>query len=82
VLQRSWSGEAVAYDPASGSTHYLDSVAAAVLACLGEQPASVASIARSLLSQFDGESEADVLAAVREALAKLRQMGLIQPADV
>jgi PqqD family protein of HPr-rel-A system len=82
ILQRTWDGEAVIYDPVAGSTHYLDSISAAVLGSLSTEPASAESIARSLLADFNADSVADVLAAVQAALAKLRQMGLIQPADV
>jgi PqqD family protein of HPr-rel-A system len=82
MLRRDWDDEAVIYDVIAGTTHFIDSVAAAVLGCLSAQPVAAASIARSLLPQFEPESEADLLAAVRESLAKLQQMGLIQPVDV
>lgn len=82
MLRRIWDGEAVVYDPVSGSTHYLDSVAAAVLDRLSARPASAASVSRSLLAEFNADCEADMLAAVQDALAKLRQMDLIQSADV
>ncbi len=82
ALRRTWDGEAVVYDPVSGSTHYLDPVAAAVVGRLSASPASAASVSRSLLSEFDAGGEADLLAAVQDALAKLRQMDLIEPADV
>lgn len=81
-LQRLWDGEAVIYDPRSGSTHYLDSVALAVLDRLRVEPASADEIARALCTELDAESEIDVLAAVRKTLANLRQMDLIRPADV
>ena len=81
-LQRDWDDEAVIYDPLSGSTHYLDSVAAAVLQRLRDESATSEAIAGSLCAEFEVDSEVDLLATLREALAKLQQMGLIRPADV
>jgi PqqD family protein of HPr-rel-A system len=81
MLQRVWDGEAVIYDPFAGSTHHLDSFTTAVLGCLSSEPASAESIALCLSAELDAGSQADILAAVQEALAKLRQMDLIQPAD-
>lgn len=80
-LRREWDGEAVIYDPLAGDTHYLDSIAAVVLDHLRAKPASAETLARLLGPGFEADSEADVLAAVQEALAKLRQMDLIRPAD-
>lgn len=80
-VHREWDGEAVVYDPLSGSTHYLDSISVAVLDRLRAEPASAEEVTRALCTEFDADSEIDVLAAVRETLANLRQMDLIRPAD-
>ena len=81
-VSRSWDGEAVVYRPLTGDTHFLEIVSASVLMHVGDEPASGATIAASLLADFEADSEADVLAAAQAALAKLHEMGLIRPADV
>jgi PqqD family protein of HPr-rel-A system len=77
-MQRTWGDETVVYDPLAGSTHLLDPVAVAVLDALSVGCGSVTSITQSLLTEFEADSEADVLAAVQVALAKLRDIGLVQ----
>ena len=81
-LTCSWDGEAVVYRPLTGDTHFLEILSASVLMHVGDEPASGATIAASLLADFEADSEADVLAAAQAALAKLHELGLIRPADV
>lgn len=78
LMHRTWGDETVVYDPLSGNTHFLDPVAAAVLAHLGTSDASTAVITDSLLTEFGAENEEDVLAAVSAALARLRDIGLVR----
>ena len=63
------------------STHLLDPVAAAVLNHLSASDAPAMAIAESLLAEFNASSEEDVLAAVRAALARLRDIGLVRSTD-
>lgn len=80
-MQRNWGNETVVYDPPSGDTHLLDPVAAAILDRLRTSDASATAIAESLLAEFNADSEEDVLAAVQAALAKLRDIGLVQSTE-
>ncbi len=81
LMQRTWGDETVVYDPLSGNTHLLDPVAAAVLDHLGDSEATATAIAEPLLAEFGAESEEDVLAVVRAALARLRDIGLVRSID-
>jgi PqqD family protein of HPr-rel-A system len=77
-MYRTWGDETVVYDPLSGNTHLIDPVAAAVLDHLARSSGSVTALAGLLLGEFDADCEADVLAAVHAALAKLRDIGLVR----
>ena len=81
LMQRTWGNEVVVYDPRSGNTHLLDPVATAVLQHLNVSDRSAAAIAECLLTEFEADSEEDVLAAVHAALAKLQEIGLVQSAE-
>jgi PqqD family protein of HPr-rel-A system len=81
LMHRTWGDETVVYEPLSGNTHLLDPVAAAVLDHLGASDATATAIAESLLAEFGAESGDDVLAAVRAALARLRDIGLVRSTD-
>ena len=81
LMQRTWGDEAAVYDPLSGSTHLVDIVAVSVLDHLNASDASAAAIAEPLLTEFGAESKEDVLAAVRAALASLRDIGLVRPTE-
>lgn len=78
LMQRTWGDETVVYDPLSGNTYLLDSIAAAVLDHLSAGAASACEIADVFLGEFETDSEEDALAAARAALASLRDIGLVR----
>lgn len=75
---RRWDDETVVYDSQPGSTHLLDPVSSAVFNHLIGREGSTLEIAEALAADFDANAEEEVLEAVRGALAKLRDAGLIQ----
>ena len=75
LIVRVWQDLAVCYDNESGDTIFLDEVGTAILERLGADPADL----EALLSWLDGQFEPaqDLADLARQALARLRDLGLI-----
>ena len=77
--RRDWDGEAVVYDDASGDTHKLAPLPAAVLSILQAHPATVHELCDELAPYVEGEAAAagSLLGHVSGALTELERQGLI-----
>ncbi len=79
ILQRTWGGETVVYHSGSGGTHLIDAGAQAVLASLGEAPASAPELYDRLEMASAAESREQALSYVERILEALYRLGLIEP---
>ena len=78
-LLRTWEGEAVAFDAASGDTHYLRPLTLALYETCGAQPGpDIDTIATRAAASLGVDVTPDFLSAVREGLDGLRRIGLLQ----
>lgn len=79
---RYWSDEAVIYDLSSGSTHLLEPLSTELLRRLEAGPKTSDELAAALTADFDFSAEDDVPALTATALAKLRELGVIDVVPV
>ncbi|MFP5382054.1 MAG: HPr-rel-A system PqqD family peptide chaperone [Gammaproteobacteria bacterium] len=78
-LLRTWEDEAVAFDAASGDTHYLRPLTLALYETCRAQPGLDANtIAARTATSLNVDVTPDFLSAVREGLDGLRRIGLLQ----
>jgi len=68
--------EEVAFDPASGDTHFLDSVASDILRILQEAK-NIDELASSLASEYDADSN-EIKSDISPFLAELAEKGIIK----
>jgi PqqD family protein of HPr-rel-A system len=79
---RCWQGDFVVYNPLSGDTHIFDIVAGTALEAVAAGPTSSAAVCRRVASLLDVPNDEQVAANVDVILARLDDLGLIEPADV
>lgn len=80
-LLKSWGDEAVVYDTASGDTHYLKPPTLALYQiCLDQPGLTPAELAAALAARLDVAAGPQLQALTEDALASLRQTGLLKPA--
>lgn len=80
LVVRIWQDRAVCYDTASGDTIFFDEVGSAILDRLGAGPADLKTLLAWLEDQF--EPELDLTDLSFQALARLRDLGLISESPV
>ena len=76
--RRDWDGEAVVYDDASGDTHRLAPLPAAILAVLQTHPATAYELCDRLAPDVEGVAAGSLLGHVSSALTELERLGLIK----
>ena len=81
-MLRVWAGEAAAYDTLSGNSHLLEPLFTELLRRLEAGPKTSDELAAALAADFDFAPEDDVPALTAGALAKLRELGMIDLALV
>ena len=79
ILQHTWDGETVVYHTGSGGTHLIDAGAQAVLASLGEAPASAQVLYDRLEMATAAESREQAMPYLERVLEALYRLGLIEP---
>ena len=79
---RSWVDEIVAYDLLSGHTHLLEPLSTELLRRLEAGPKTTDELAAALTADFDFAPEDDVPALTADALAKLRELGMVDAVPV
>lgn len=78
-LLQTWGDEAVAFDAASGDTHYLAPFTRRLYETCRDHPGLTAAMLADLLAeQLAVTPDTDFLNAVDEALASLRRIGLLR----
>ncbi len=82
VVTRVWSNESVAYDTRTGDTHLLEPLSTELLRRLESGPKTSDELAAALAADFEFAPEDDVPALTANALAKLRELGMIDVAPV
>jgi len=78
---RYWDGDYVVYNPLNGSTHVLDIVAGEVLKAINAGRGQRSELCRLVAEFLDVRNDASVADHVREILAQLDDLGLIEPAN-
>ena len=78
-LFRTWGQEAVAFDSASGDTHFLQPLTLALYQTYGQNPGlSEAGIVDLLSTRMSVRADRDFLQRANEALTGLQRIGLLQ----
>jgi PqqD family protein of HPr-rel-A system len=77
---REWDAEYVVYHENSGDTHRLNAVGARALKCLIDRPMAVPELTGRVADELGLARSADFSATIDDLLARLRDLGLIEPA--
>ena len=78
---RYWDGDYVVYNPLTGSTHVLDIVSGKVLEAISAGRGQPSDLCRSIAEFLEVPNDDAVAENVREILAQLDELGLIEPAN-
>jgi PqqD family protein of HPr-rel-A system len=78
LLWRQWIDETIVYNPASGNTHVIGPVATKILRRLEQQPSTASQLAESIASEFDVESDQEVVEHVERLVSNLEELGLVK----
>ena len=76
-----WEGEYIVFNPFSGKTHYLDTVASRVLMAVLQGPSSIEDVSRGVAGFLEVDDGRELRGLVAETLARLDELGLIEPAS-
>lgn len=81
LVSRQWTGEdeAVVYSPRSGDVHLLNAAAHALLLAVSAEPQSSEQLAAHLADAAGRPADDELRLAVDESLARLDELGLIEP---
>lgn len=79
---RAWADEAVVYDALTGDTHLLEPLSTELLRRLEAGPKTSDELAAALAADFEFAPEDDVPALTAGALAKLRELGMVDAVPV
>ena len=76
----SWDEDHIVFNAASGQTHILNELGAAVLHLLGENSLNRTEIGQRIVAQYEGlVLDTELSAAIEALLANLDTLGLIEP---
>lgn len=78
---RYWEGDYVVYNPLSGSTHVLDVVAGELLKSIAADRGRLTQLHQRIADFLEVPNDASVAESVREILAQLDELGLIEQID-
>ena len=81
-VTRIWSDEAIAYNSLTGDTHLLEPLSTELLRRLDSGPKTSDELAAALAADFDFAPEDDVPTLTANALAKLRELGMVDAVPV
>jgi PqqD family protein of HPr-rel-A system len=73
--------EWVVFEAASGDTHHLDTIAAAVLMCLEADPLDLDGLSEVIASELQVPNRDDLAGRLDDLLAQLQGLGLVEPAQ-
>ena len=76
---RSFGDEWVVFDAASGQTHQMDPLHAAVLTTFEQSPLTLPGLLERLLADFEVQAHADLLGSLRDIADRFTSLGLIEP---
>jgi PqqD family protein of HPr-rel-A system len=79
LVWKRWEEEFIVFSISSGNTHLLNPVAAKVLTALEKNPGTAAEICQRIASEFQLESDDEVIQHVEKLLSDLHELGLIEP---
>ena len=74
-----WDDEYVVFDHGSGSTHFLDPVAAEALQKLVASPSDLPGLTRQIAARVGAEPDSSLEQRIRETLDRFREAGLVEP---
>ena len=77
-LVRCWGEECVLFDPVSGDTHLIDTIASSVLTALSVEPISIDGLVTQLTDGFSAEEQVAARAHLATLLAALETKNLVR----
>ena len=78
LLWQTWDEEVIVFNTASGQTHLLDALSAAVLKEVENRPGDIDQLALRLAERFELDTEA-LLRRLREVCTHFDELGLVEP---
>jgi len=79
LLWKQWADVPIVYNVISGNTHVISPVAAKILRQLEQQPSTAAQLALTIASEFDVDSDQEVVELVVRLVSDLDELGLVKP---
>jgi PqqD family protein of HPr-rel-A system len=79
LLWKQWLDELVVYNLTSGNTHVINPIAAKILRQLELQPSTPTQLAENVASEFDLESDQEVVGHVERLIGDFDELGLVKP---
>jgi PqqD family protein of HPr-rel-A system len=79
LFWRRWADEPIVYNLASGNTHVISPIAAKILRQLEQQPSTASQLAENIASEFNVESDQEVVEQVERLITDLDELGLVKP---
>jgi PqqD family protein of HPr-rel-A system len=77
LVWRSWDGEIVVLNEASGDTHRLDLVASAAFEVLLDAPADAQTLTRRVIEELGAVDEQRIASSIETVLGKFDELGLL-----
>ena len=77
-IRKSWPDGDIVYNPSSGNTHLVSSLASKILDQLSQHPTNSTEIARHLATQNSIEVADDLITSIEELLSNLEGLGLVE----
>lgn len=78
LLWNQWDDEPVVYNIISGNTHLITPAAAKVLRRLEQQPSTASQLAESIASEFNVDSDQEVVEYIERLISDLDELGLVK----
>jgi PqqD family protein of HPr-rel-A system len=78
LLWKQWGDECIVYNVTSGNTHLVNATVAKVLRRLDQQPGTLRELSEYLASEFDIDSDQEVIQHLEQLINHLDELGLIQ----
>ena len=79
LIWRGWDDEHVVFDPLSGDTHVLNSIAAVALKFLQSRSLDCQTLSQCVARELELELDDDLSQHLQRLLAKFEDLGLIEP---
>jgi PqqD family protein of HPr-rel-A system len=78
LLWRQWDGEYIVFNPASGDTHLLNTLAGQTLQCLERAPCTLATLTESVASELELDANEELRQQLAKLLVQFETLSLIE----